>query len=299
MVSYFSHDSNARNRAEILAIRIKYGIEGYGIFFAILERMRDESGYRCLKDYNVIAFDLRVEAEKVKSIVEDFGLFVFTEDGKYFYSESFNERMRPLESSREQRRVAGLKSAEKRKNQRPLPENSTTVERPLNGSCPEIQQIKVNEIKVNNSKEDILLEKESKEIISENEKTESAEPETIPTLQKPKEEAGKEKSSAKKEITVRFVPPTVEQVNDYCSERKNNINPKSFVDFYQSKGWKVGKNPMKDWQAAVRTWENNNRNSSVSEFSQRINGKPPNFNERENKMGRITQSQAEAFLNGN
>ena len=52
-----------------------------------------------------------------------------------------------------------------------------------------------------------------------------------------------------------FVPPTVEEVRDYCLERDNHVNPDAFVDFYTSKGWMVGKNKMKDWKAAVRTWE--------------------------------------------
>ena len=53
----------------------------------------------------------------------------------------------------------------------------------------------------------------------------------------------------------RMTPPTVAEVAAYCQERGNGINPESFVDFYASKGWMVGKNPMKDWKAAVRTWE--------------------------------------------
>jgi len=53
----------------------------------------------------------------------------------------------------------------------------------------------------------------------------------------------------------RFVPPTHDEVLSYCRERKNSIDPRRFVDYYQSKGWMVGKSPMKDWKAAVRTWE--------------------------------------------
>lgn len=53
----------------------------------------------------------------------------------------------------------------------------------------------------------------------------------------------------------RFSPPTVEEVSAYCQERGNSVDPQRFVDFYVSKGWKVGQNPMKDWKAAVRTWE--------------------------------------------
>ena len=53
----------------------------------------------------------------------------------------------------------------------------------------------------------------------------------------------------------RFIPPTPEDVAAYCRERGNGVNPQRFVDFYAAKGWRVGGQPMKDWQAAVRTWE--------------------------------------------
>lgn len=52
-----------------------------------------------------------------------------------------------------------------------------------------------------------------------------------------------------------FTPPTIEEVKEYCIERKNSVNANKFVDFYQSKNWMVGKNKMKDWKACVRTWE--------------------------------------------
>lgn len=63
----------------------------------------------------------------------------------------------------------------------------------------------------------------------------------------------KEKSIEKK--SVRFTPPSIEEVRTYCLERKNGINAEQFIDFYTSKGWKIGKETMKDWKAAVRTWE--------------------------------------------
>ena len=64
-----------------------------------------------------------------------------------------------------------------------------------------------------------------------------------------------------------FVPPTVEEVSAYCSERNNSIDPESFVNFYTSKGWMVGKNKMKDWKAAVRTWESKDRAISTTKVS--------------------------------
>ena len=51
------------------------------------------------------------------------------------------------------------------------------------------------------------------------------------------------------------IPPTVEMVREYCKERGNDIDAEHFCDFYESKGWMVGKDKMKDWQASVRTWE--------------------------------------------
>lgn len=61
--------------------------------------------------------------------------------------------------------------------------------------------------------------------------------------------------SVRGEKAKRFIPPSVEEVEQYCIERSNNIEAQSFIDFYESKGWMIGKNKMKDWKAAVRTWE--------------------------------------------
>lgn len=55
--------------------------------------------------------------------------------------------------------------------------------------------------------------------------------------------------------TVKSKHPTLDEVKAYCNERNNRVDPERFIDYYTSNGWKVGKNPMKDWKAAVRTWE--------------------------------------------
>lgn len=55
----------------------------------------------------------------------------------------------------------------------------------------------------------------------------------------------------------RFLIPSISEISTYCQERKNEVNPEQFYDHYQSNGWMVGKNKMKDWKAAVRTWEKN------------------------------------------
>ena len=58
-----------------------------------------------------------------------------------------------------------------------------------------------------------------------------------------------------KTIKKRFTPPTLEEVQAYCNERHNHIDASAFIDFYESKGWMVGSNKMKDWKASIRTWE--------------------------------------------
>lgn len=58
----------------------------------------------------------------------------------------------------------------------------------------------------------------------------------------------------------RFTKPSIDEIKDYCQERKNNVIPEKFLDYYESNGWKVGKNSMKDWRACVRSWECNGYN---------------------------------------
>jgi len=61
-----------------------------------------------------------------------------------------------------------------------------------------------------------------------------------------------------------IIPPKIEWIQKYCKERSNNVNPEKFFNHYESNGWKVGKNRMKDWQASVRTWEGNDNNKKGS-----------------------------------
>lgn len=75
----------------------------------------------------------------------------------------------------------------------------------------------------------------------------------------------------------RFKKPTPDEIQSYCRERNNSVDALRFFDFYESKGWKVGRTPMKDWRAAVRTWE------QESETPRR----PPHF-EQKLPDGRLT-----------
>lgn len=91
----------------------------------------------------------------------------------------------------------------------------------------------------------------------ENEKPKEKVKEKVKVKDKEKESSSKEE--LKKESAPRFVRPSVDEVAEYCRERGNKVDAQQFVDFYSSKGWKVGKEPMRDWKACVRTWEKRER----------------------------------------
>lgn len=91
-------------------------------------------------------------------------------------------------------------------------------------------------------------------------------------LPQDREDKGKEdKGRAVESISAsrRFKPPTVEEVREYCTERNNRVDPERFVDFYTANGWVQGKGkPIKDWKAAVRNWERNEKTSQVNAAQQ-------------------------------
>lgn len=84
---------------------------------------------------------------------------------------------------------------------------------------------------------------------------------TVPIEEKLREE--KRKEDIPPSVPPRgFAPPSMEDVAAYCKERGNGIDPQRFIDFYASKGWVVGKTRMKDWRAAIRTWEGRRKEES-------------------------------------
>ena len=93
---------------------------------------------------------------------------------------------------------------------------------------------------------------------------EEAPKEKVTPKEIPEEEKRKEKDIDKSISKKKFSKPTITDVADYCKERGNNVNATQFFNFYESKGWMVGKSPMKDWKAAVRTWEQKDRRTSYS-----------------------------------
>lgn len=75
--------------------------------------------------------------------------------------------------------------------------------------------------------------------------------------------------------------PSLEEISTYCLERKNSVDPQKFLDYHIANGWKVGRNPMKDWKATVRTWEKNGYQSG--------NGKESKHDLNEKAISRVVE----------
>ncbi len=114
------------------------------------------------------------------------------------------------------------------------------------------------------------------------------EPQTEPQIEPQIEPINKHRLYERKEKDAnaskkKFVPPSLKEVEMYCKERGNTVDAAQFIDFYASKGWLVGKVVMKDWKAAIRTWERNRTTTSFSQpkQSQRTKNKFNDFPQRE------------------
>ena len=221
MNNYFTHDSNARNSDKIIPLRSKMGAEGYGIYFMILERLREEPSYMSVKDYNMLAFDLRVDAAKVKAVVENFGLFVFTDDGKYFYSESFTRRMQAKDEKSEKAR----KSAQSR-----WEGNSNA----MRTQC----ERNANAVRTD-GKTDAIKEKESK--VNTSSTDTPYPPKKITTPSNSKE----------------FVPPSLDEVVEYFDEKgyTREAAERAYA-YYTEQNWSDRNgSPVKNWKSkCVAVW---------------------------------------------
>ena len=227
---YFSHDYNAREDEKIKELIYQNGMIGYGIYWSIIE-MLYQNANALRTNYKRIAFDLHQStSEIVESVITEFDLFSFSEDGEYFYSKSIQRRLEKREAKSKKARESAMNRWNK-------------SERNANALRTQSDSNAIKERKVKESKVNILLEKETKE----GERFQSNENNLVNT-----QEESSKKVAPKK---VSFKPPDVSEVQSYCTGRQNGIDAQEFCDFYASKGWMVGKNKMKDWQACVRTWE--------------------------------------------
>jgi membrane-associated HD superfamily phosphohydrolase len=149
---YFSHDSNAKDDPKILQLRMEMGWEGYGLFWALIEMLRNESDHRMKKHYKSIAFALHTQEDSIKRLINDFDLFAI--DDQNFWSESLLKRMEMKEAKSEKMREAANKRWNKDDDAKAMHKHSI--------SNAEAMQLK--ERKGKETKENILTEESHNEI---------------------------------------------------------------------------------------------------------------------------------------
>ena len=139
---YFSHDSNAKDDPKILKLRMNLGWEGYGLFWGLIELLRNQPDYRMQKHYMSIAFALHTDESKIKSLVNDFDLF--SQDQDLFWSESLLKRMELKEEKSEKMRNAANKRWNKDSDAEAMHKHSIS-----NAEAMQLKESKVKENKLN------------------------------------------------------------------------------------------------------------------------------------------------------
>lgn len=147
---YFSHDANAKDDPKCVLLIEQLGLEGYGIFWVLIETLRDQPEYKYpLALIPALARRYNTTTQKVEAVVRSYGLFEIIDD-EFFFSLSLNNRMSHLEYKRQLAVEAGKRSAEKRKQQQLLNSGSTDVQPTFNGrSTSKVKESKVKESIVN------------------------------------------------------------------------------------------------------------------------------------------------------
>jgi hypothetical protein len=200
-----------------------YGSEGYGWYWMLIEMMRESDGYALSLQGKYVwnAFASQLNANA--STTQQFIIDCIVEFELFSSDDHYfwSESLLRRMEKKDERSRKASESAKKRW-----------------GKCE--NDANASEVNANASKIDALKEKKRNEI------KETKEIKDIVDA---------------KASTARFIKPTIQQVIEYCQERNNNVDAEKWYNHYESNGWKVGRNSMKDWKAAVRTWEQNSSTS--------------------------------------
>lgn len=219
---YFDHDYNAQGDHKIESLLYSKGWEGYGIFWAIVEKLAQEPTHKLPKDYDKISFVLRSKNELIKSVIEDYDLFKF--DDGFFWSERLIKHFEHRDFLSEKGRAGGLKRVA----------NFNSGFKPKSRGASNWLQAKV---KGGLTEASSIKEKEKESKVKE------SKIKSVNTL-----------SSARTREGEGFTKPSFSQVSEFISKNLFKVNPEEFYNFYESKGWMVGKSPMVSWESKLREW---------------------------------------------
>ena len=145
--TYFPHDSNARNDIKLIKVRAKYGYQGFGIYFAIIELLFSENNRLCIEDYKTLAFGLQCDKDILKDIITNFDLFIIEDN--CFYSKRLNDTIQQIQSKSTK---ASLNAKKRWSN------DANAMQTQCNGNANAmlLNKSKVNKSKVNKIKERIV-----------------------------------------------------------------------------------------------------------------------------------------------
>lgn len=238
---FFTHDRDMRNDIKVNALRRKFSHTGYAVWCFMLEYLTDCTNFEM--DYNevnqeLLATDFDVPVEELREIIAysvRIGLLQ-NENGKLF-SAAHKRRFAPMLERRAKLSEAGRRGMASRWGNRTVEED--------------------------NEDNPVITDKDNHLITSNN----------IVEKSKAKESKAKSKENPKgeKKTAPRFSAPTVDEVRAYIEEKGyETIDPEHFVDYYTSIGWRIGRTPMKDWKATVRSWASRDRKKNPVQATQSL-----------------------------
>jgi hypothetical protein len=198
MVEWFKHDFKARTHPRLQRIQMRWGMEGIGLYWSVIEMLYEQNGVLMLSECDAYAFALRTDSERLATFMRESGAFII--DGDVVISDTVNERIKERGDKSEKASI----SAKKRWND-------------------------ANAMRTHSDGNAIREEKRREE--------------------KNREEKKREDKTVQRK---RFTAPSFEQVYSVMLNRRET---ELFLAYYESNGWKVGKNPMKDWARAVTGWK--------------------------------------------
>ncbi len=248
---YFSHDIDMRNDIKVTALRRKFSHTGYAVWCFMLETLTDCTNFEF--DYNevsqeLLAADFDVPVDKLKDIIDySVRIGLLQHEGVKLYSAAHKRRFVRMLEVRQRRAEAARRNGRKGGN----PNFRKGQPNPYYQTSESVMEDNPN------------ITESSQEISEDN-------PIVKESKAKERKAPSKESPKGEKKTASRFSAPTVDEVRAYAQEKGYNIDPEHFVDYYTSNGWRVGRNPMKDWRATVRTWVSRDRAQTPAQGTQSL-----------------------------
>ena len=231
-VDYFPLDVHMDDKMRF--IEVKHGLEGFAVVIKLYQKIYSVGYYYPLGEDEKLLFanDIGITPEKLEEIVNE-----CVKRG-IFDRESY-EKSNVLTSKGIQKRFAEMINRRKKAEI----DDSHVL-------CDELMHA-ITRVNVDSNSVNVDSNSRSS-VVNVDNNTQRKGKETKSNKKESKREGDKTKEPTPER---KIIPPSIDMVRDYCNERGNNIDPERFVDYYESVGWYVNNKRMKDWQAAVRTWE--------------------------------------------